>query len=245
MSDYARYMYAEGMAQEYFQKQVFDQCLSNKSEEEIINILCHRRYISNRFTLFCDTVYPLLENENAKAVAADIVRDEYANENHRNALVQELIMLGVEKQTLREFEYSESTNIAGENIEEFAHKCVQRGDLYSICTLRFFSEILAGVEFGFFLKKLFGNESGRKFSDSLFLNPHVDYDLGEEDCHSNRYLPFIVELFGDDESDELFGIATDAIYESVRVRSGFYEQFCPDMHVRIGDLAASVTSGMQ
>jgi hypothetical protein len=165
------------------------------------------------------------EGEPQEAVKS-VVRDEYADTNHRDDFVRELKALGIDRKTLRDHELSQTTYWTAMNIILFARACEKRSVVYKLSALRFFAELLPAEEFRFFFNELF-LRYGAAHSTSVFLWPHVKYDVagGLEDgrkTHAAKYADEIRKVLKEDADVEE---ALAAIREAYEIRVGFYAQF--------------------
>ncbi len=233
---FAEYRRFEGDVGIYFEDRLFRSCLKTFSQKKMIGVLAQRRHLSCLFTSFCDTIYPTLSDESHRKLVQEIVREEYLEENHREAFVQELINLGMSRQEIRNTQYTDGTLKAGQRLIKFALECGRREQIYALCALRFFAELLAGDEFNFFFQQLFGNQK-RKRKKSVFLGPHIDLDLagsgGPNDGHAERYLTPIAELL---VSKDDLATAKHAIVDAANIRAYFYGQYCGNMMMKKSEI---------
>lgn len=220
-----------------FKKRVFEGCIDDFTDEEVIGMLVQRRHISCLFTSLCDTIGPLLPEQKSRAIVEGIVRDEYAEMNHREAYVMELEGLGIPRETLKTIPYTTETLRCGRMLVEYALDCARREEIYALASLRVFAEFLAGEEFLFFFRKLFVNNARRKPEDSVFLRPHIDWDLrgAEEgsDGHADQYLRPINSMLRTAEDLEL---AREAVIAAAAMRAAFYKQYCSKLRMGRADI---------
>lgn len=208
----------------------FMEFLENRSapvpanREVLIGVLKQRRLLSlDLFIWTLDRMICALECDQAREVAMGILREEYAQANHRYAFFLELRRLNVSRRVLIESRPTETTRSVMDQIVAMVHDLEAGGDLQRLIFLRFFAERLPGHEFSFLCKRLEQVELLSR-AESRFLHPHYQFDITGEGgaSHADQYLESITLLL--DGADAL-AKATTILNRSVEIRCDFYRQF--------------------
>lgn len=214
----------ETMSRRIFKDKVEKDLLSYFSAEEALEILVQRRHVAAKFSSFADSIARVTGDQKAKAVVSEIVRDEYENSDHRLLFEEELLRLGVDGLTL--VQCTDDTVHSLRAIDDLVYSSFTRSDAYKISLLRFFGEIVPGVEYEAFHSHIFVDErSPYREYESVFLKPHVIYDAeGTNDypSHADQYLSCLHRaIHSDGDAIE----AVEAINHAHHVRWRFYDQF--------------------
>ena len=188
-------------------------------EASLLRVMQELRHIACRFSSFAEGVYSNIRDPEAREIAADIVRDEYVGRSHRLLYIDELEALGCRFDDLLGLSAaSESTMHA---IDEISYTARLRSDTYKISLLRFFGEILPGLEYEQLLKSFYSDRFDRDPDQSTFFRLHVAYDC-HEGSHADRYLPPLENSLTD---DKVVHDALEAIDQCLVIRQSFYDQF--------------------
>lgn len=208
--------------------------LTNLSNTEFENILLQKRLFSLEFfERFYNTALCSLGNEEAKAIARGIIRDEYPEDmpNHREDIVYDLIQIGLDKDTILRAELTAGTK---ETIDAMLGLVKYNGephyDIHSVTALRIAGEVLAGEELEIICGEL-ERRYGLTKEKSAFYWPHAEHDkktapVGYKGTsHSDRFGELLAVLV---TSDKELEIVKSAVDDSYKARSGFYKQFAED-----------------
>lgn len=208
--------------------------LTRLSNTEFENILLQKRLFSLEFfERFYNTTLCSLENEEAKAIARGIIRDEYPEDmpNHREDAVYDLIQIGLDKDTILRTELTAGTKATIDamlGLVKYNHE--PHYDMRSVTALRVAGEVLAGEELEIICEEL-ERRYGLTKEKSAFYWPHVEHDkktgpVGYKGTsHSDRFGELLAILV---KSETDLEIVKSTIDDSYKARSKFWKRFAED-----------------
>lgn len=195
----------------------------------LVDALVQRRYVAQQFSQFCDILASPMRSRDGLELIRSILLEEYQPWNHRVAFVEELVLLGREREVIFSTPITPATNRAVTAMRRLAEKSQTHDDATRLCLLRFGGELLPGSEYVAFFNELQKRNQIDRAS-SRFLWPHIQYDLiGPESAglsHAERFLGLI---------EKMLSVRTDwrsitsTLNAAARARAGFYGQFTVDV----------------
>ena len=209
--------------------------LSGVPAERFEELLLQRRLLAFGFDAMYNGAICGLSDPQARALARETYRDEFAYSNHREDAVLDMEHIGIPRGRILRTDGTHATQQAMQGMIDAVQYCEQGPlqDTRLIAALRFGGEVLPGVEHALLLPEL-GRRYGLKTEDSVYFAPHATHDakrvpLGEEGAsHADRYGCVLVAAIAgapEDAQMQFVDTAAAALSTMMCIRGRFYDQF--------------------
>lgn len=225
---------------EEFRNLKFFQEIMGITQNNFLQALLQRRFLSLAFTPVYDLAIDCLIDEKAKKVARHILREEYPDSrgtvpSHREDLVHDLMLLGATRDqiitsqpTVQTLETLKKTFLLFSNKD----KNETFFQITVLTVLRFWGEVLVSVEYEELLKKM--EKLGLKkngANSSTFYYPHYIHDaklkpltsvaIGNA-THADQLSSHLIAWLNTEEAIEH---CIKIEKQIIAIKSGFYQQF--------------------
>jgi pyrroloquinoline quinone (PQQ) biosynthesis protein C len=187
-------------------------------------ILLQRRFLSLAFTPFYDVVIDALDDDVARVVCRQILREEYPDEggnkpSHRELLVDDLQSLGVSLDAVRRTRPTPATQRAiTTNLDLIPIASAdQHSQIAVITTALVTCESFVSAEYEALRPAI---DKRMSIAETVFYGPHLEHDCG----HAKRLLDIVRRLMreGDRSQVDAFERTVERCLEA---RLAFYSQF--------------------
>lgn len=206
------------------------------SQEDFLQILLQRRFLSLALTTVYDIAIDALTDLEAIKVARQILREEYPDMNgntpsHREELVHDLVSLGATKsEILGSRPTTVTTAVIEETLSLISVAAAELCDVKLLTILRFWGEVLVSVEYSEFWKRMSKQLSNSGDNQSRFYYPHYCHDARESldkasllsSTHSGRLGARLRKMLDTEKSRECF---LEMEKEILDIKTRFYDQF--------------------
>lgn len=203
--------------------------LRRLSNSEFEDILIQRRFLSLAFTPFNDQAVDGLEDEEAKQIVRELIREEYPQNapSHREDLVTDLLARGLTKERILSVRPTPATIKTIYGLFELVKFGNRYYDVKAISSLRMAGEVLVAEEYSFYVSE-FERRYGLKPKNSVFYGSHLEHDRKQKPIgingktHSDKLGNVLARLV---DTEEKLKVANESSDSALRVKAGFYYQF--------------------
>jgi hypothetical protein len=202
-------------------------------QQQLLQMLLQRRFISHIFTTVYDIGIDGLANSDALKVARQIVREEYPDPSgrkpsHREDLVDDLIILGATRaEVLASRPTAATTSTVIETLDLIADAAADPSDVPALTMLRFWGEVVVSVEYGKYWRRI-AEAFQAPDRRSRFFYEHYSHDGCEPltgasmRTHSGRLGVCLREML---RAPGAFAAFADVETRVLETRLRFYDQF--------------------
>lgn len=193
--------------------------LARLTNSGLENTLLQRRFLSLAFTPFYDIAIGGLEDEEAKQVARELIREEYPRNapSHREDLAADLLRIGLTKERILSSRPTPQTLQTIEGLFGLVSFYDRNYDIKVLGALKFAGELLVVEEYKAIVAELQKRDILRP-QDSKFYVLHMEHD----DEHSNRFNRILNRLIRTYKQLEIY---TQSAERACDVKARFYRQF--------------------
>lgn len=218
----------------------FFQKMMDVTQNDFLQALLQRRFLSLVFTPVYDLAIDCLIDEKAKRIARRILREEYPDSrgtvpSHREDLVDDLILLGATRdQIITSQPTAQTLETINKTFLLFSNKDKNETffQITVLTILRFWGEVLVSVEYGELLKRM-GKMGLKKTgaSSSAFYYPHYIHDAKLKPLtsvavgnatHADQLSSHLIALL---DTEEAIEHCIKIEKQIIAIKSGFYQQF--------------------
>ncbi len=208
--------------------------LSRLSDNQFRELLLQRRLFALHFTPSYEQVLAGLEDEEAKIIIRDLIREEYPSSKtptHREDIVYDLMQTGLSKKHILTSKPTPNTNNAIKQLQELIAYQHNNYDIIGLITLRIVYEVSVAEEFQIYMQEL-EKRFGITPEKSRFYQPHFEHDLkrtalqgnGRSEgwiSHSDGFNEALARLV---DTEEKLALAMNTIDKAMKIKLGFYEK---------------------
>lgn len=215
------------------------QNISKVKDNDFLDILVQRRFLSLAFTPIYDVAIDWLEDEDVRRIARRILREEYPGRDkrpsHREDLIYDLLLLGLTKEQILKARPSQQTQEILLNTMNLFYADDPNSHLFQIrviTILRFWGEALVAAEYGQLWKRM--EEMGLTIDGknaSEFYYPHYNHDRKSkpltqlsmrDSTHSDLLSKHLVKRLN---TPECIDHCIEVEKQIVQIKLSFYDQF--------------------
>lgn len=196
------------------------------SDLELEDKLVQRRFLSLAFTPFYDQGIDVLEDDEAKQVARELIREEYPQNapSHREDLVTDLLKIGLTKNRILSARHTKRTKETIDGLYELVAFSGKYDDIKIVSALRTAGEVLVAVEYELIVPELMRRYEFKP-ECSVFYVLHAEHDqklkpLGQNRrTHSDKLGSILARLV---DTEEKLVIAKQSMDNAYKVKTGFW-----------------------
>lgn len=205
--------------------------IESRPDEQLLELLLQRRFISMIFTPVYDMGIDALTNADALKVAREIVREEYPIDepSHREYLVDDLTALGATKSQILGCRPTPATTATlVDTLGLMADAATDTTDLRVLAMLRLWGEVVVAVEYGELWNRRIRSQFRSPSRPSVFYKEHYSHDgceplsTASSKTHSGRLGICLRDMVSNQSSLSAF---IDVETHVIETRLEFYDQF--------------------